>query len=128
MSDEHEHEQEQLKTFTLIKRKPKDFIAAHANASPASLLDELREARDAESLAKGQAGMLKTMLFARVEPQILGTANDHGRTITSDNNSATCKWVVQNRFNTEAFATDHPDLYKKYCGPTEFIQLKYEKE
>lgn len=117
-----------VKTYELVKRKPKDFIASHENHTVGALLDELRDARDAETLAKGQAGLLKTMLYARHNPPLQGIAEEHGTVISSENNSATITFVQQSRFDQEAFANDYPDLFKQYQKTTSFTQLKYAKD
>lgn len=115
-------------TYTLQKVKPTEFLANHANATPESLLDELKELRAAETLAKGQAGLVKTMLFARHDPQIRGFAEEHGTVFKSDNNTATLTWVVQSRFDQDLFQQENPELFKKYQKTTEFVQLKFNKE
>ncbi|MGD9727634.1 MAG: hypothetical protein AB7L09_21500 [Nitrospira sp.] len=120
--------------FELTKVKPKEFIESHANATPAFLVDQLRYYRDAENLAKGQSGLIKTMLFARVDPPIQNDASVtdisqyHNRTLKGETRSATVKYVQQSRFDQEAFQKDHPDLFEKYQKTIAFLQVDFDKE
>lgn len=89
------------------------------NATPGFIVDELGKAREQEKEAKFWVGFYKDQLRAKF-PNL--TEDVMGEVYCAD-----VVEVVQERFDTERFKADYPELYQEYKKTVEFEQVKTSK-
>lgn len=116
-----------------MANKPKREAPNLANATQEFLIDEIASLRDQMKDLEYLEGVYKEALKPRLHdgkgnPTPLTESNKEamdGQVFKGNHNLMEIKYVAQARFDSKAFQTDHPDLYKQYAKTIDFNQFKF---